>query len=113
RLAAYAIFDRNDNPECHLKRVRLVDFRSLDGSTDLLSPMLSWALRKCRDEGIHILENVGRWLEPGDFMDTAAPYHRKHSTWTYFYRANNKDLAERLTDRRAWDPSLYDGNASL
>lgn len=113
RLAAYAIFDRRDNPRIGLKRVRLVDYQSLDNSTALLAPLLSWAVRKCRDEGIHTLENTGRWLEPEEFIARVAPYRRKLSTWTYFYRARNPGLTESLRDRRAWAPSLFDGNASL
>ena len=112
-LAAYAIFDRKDNPEVGLKRVRLVDFQSLDGRTALLSHLLSWAVRKCREEGIHMLENIGRWLEEGELITSVAPYRRKLSTWTYFYRACNPGLAESLSHRRAWAPSLFDGNASL
>lgn len=113
RLAAFAIFDRKDNPRIGLKRARLVDYRSLDGSTTLLPPLLSWAVRKCRDEGIHTLENTGRWLEQEEFIARIAPYRRKLSTWTYFYRACNPGLTESLRDRRAWAPSLFDGNASL
>jgi hypothetical protein len=45
RPAAYAIFNKRDNPRIGLKRVRLVDFQSLDGSTALLAPLLSWAVR--------------------------------------------------------------------
>jgi hypothetical protein len=113
RVAAYAIFDRRDNSNFGLKRVRLVDFQSLDGGTALLSPLLSWALRRCRDEGIHMLENVGRWLEKGEFVDKVASHRRKLSTWTFLYRANNPGLAETLRDRRSWSPSLFDGSASL
>lgn len=113
RLVAYAIFERRDKPQFGLKRMSLVDFQSLDGSTALLSPLLSWALKKCRDEGIHVLENVGRWLEEGELIKTLAPYQRKLSTWSYFYRANNRQLAERLREPRAWAPSWFDGDASL
>ncbi len=112
-IAAYAIFDRRDNPEIGLKRVRLVDFVSLDGSTAMLGPLLAWAVRKCRAEGIHMLESVGRWLERGEFMQTAAPHRRKLSAWTFFYLAKDAALARALTDRDAWLPSLFDGNASL
>ena len=80
----------------------------------MLSPLLSWALKRCREEGIHMLVNVGRWLEEGELIEAIAPYRRKLTTsWAYFYRANNPGLAERLRDRRAWAPSLFDGNASL
>ena len=113
RLAAYAILDRRDNAQIGLKRARLVDFQSLDGSTTLLAPLLSWAVRKCRDEGIHTLENTGRWLEKGELITSVAPHRRRLSTWTYFYRAINPGLTESLRDRRAWAPSLFDGNASL
>jgi hypothetical protein len=113
RLVAYAIFERKDKPEAGLKRVSLVDFQSFDGSTALLSPLLSRALKKCRDEGIHVLENIGRWLENGELIETVAPYRRKLSAWSYVYRANDPGLAERLKDRRVWAPSLYDGDASL
>ena len=112
-IAAYAVFDRKDNAGLGLKRVRLVDYQSLDGSPALLPPMLSWALRKCRESGVHMLENVGRWLERGEVIDALAPYRRKLSTWTYFYRANNPELAAKLQTRYRWAPSLFDGNASL
>jgi hypothetical protein len=113
RLAAYAIFDRKDSGEFGLKRIRLVDFQSLDGTTALLEPLLSWALRKCRDEGIHLLENVGRWLEKQEFMETVAPHQRKLEAWRFVYRANNPSLAASLREPRAWAPSLFDGDATL
>lgn len=112
RIVAYAVFDRRDN-EFGLKRVRVVDFQSLEGGTALLSPLLAWALRRCRAEGIHVLENVGRWLEQGELFDIIAPYRRKLPTWVYFYRANSPALAGSLRDKRAWAPSLFDGDASL
>jgi hypothetical protein len=112
RLAAYAVFDRTDNPNIGFKRMRLLDFQSLDGGAALLSPMLSWALRKCRAEGIDILENFGRYLEGEEFANTAS-YRRKLAYWLYYYRANTPGLAESLADPRAWAPSLFDGDASL
>ncbi len=112
-ITAYAIFDRRDNRKLDLKRARLVDFQSLDGGTSFLPPLLSWALRKCSDEGIHMLEIVGRWLEKGELIHTLAPHRRKLSSWTFYYRANNPALAESLRDPCFWSPSFYDGNASL
>jgi hypothetical protein len=113
RLAAYATFERKDKPEHGLKRMLLVDFQSLDGSTALLPPLLSSALKKCRDEGIHVLDNIGRWLENEESIGTVAPCRRKLSAWSFVYRANDPRLAERLKDRRVWAPSLFDGDASL
>jgi hypothetical protein len=113
RLVAYAVFDRRDKPSIGLTRARLVDFQSLNGDPTLLLPLLSWALRRCKDEGIHVLEYVGRWLEKGELLDAIAPYRRRLPTWRYLYRANNPGLAEALRDPRVWAPSLFDGDASL
>jgi len=113
RLAAYAIFDRQDNSAFGLTRMRLVDFQSLDGGTALLEPLLCWALRKCRNEGLHMLEIIGRWLEKGEFIETVAPHRRKLESWRFFYRANDKSLATTLRDPRTWAPSLFDGDATL
>lgn len=113
RLAAYAIFDRHDSSAFGLTRMLLVDFQSLDGSTALLEPVLCWALRKCRNEGMHVLQIIGRWLEKGEFIETAAPHRRKLESWRFVYRANNPRLAETLRDPRTWAPSLFDGDATL
>jgi hypothetical protein len=112
RIVGYAIFDKKEYPN-GLKQVRLVDFQSLDGGTALLAPLLSWALRKCRHEGIHTLVNIGRWLEQGEWLESIAPYRRRLPSWVYFYRANSPALAESLRERRAWAPSLFDGDANL
>ncbi len=113
RIAAYAIFDRRDNLNFGLKRVRLVDFQSPDSSPHLLVPLLRWALRECRNKGIHMLENTGAWLGKGEVLDRLTPHQRQLSTWTYVYRANSRALAERLRNQNAWGPTLYDGSASL
>jgi hypothetical protein len=113
RLAAYAIFERKDNPRFGLSRMRLVDCQSLESGSDYLLALLAWAFQKCRQEGIHMLEIVGRWLHKGELAGAAAPYRRRLANWMYFYRANREDLADRLRDPSSWDPSLYDGDASL
>lgn len=111
-IRAYAIFDRNDNRKSGMTRVRLLDFQSLDGD-HLLRPLLAWALDRCRSEKIHVLESAGRWLEPGGLIHKLAPYHRKLISWTYFYRAANHTLAQKLKRPEAWAPWLYDGDASF
>lgn len=113
RLIAYAIFYKTINRKSLVKQVRLVDYQSLQGGTSMLGPLLVWALRRCRSEGIHMLEHTGRWLEKGEFIETIAPYRRKLSTWSYFYRARNPEVRELLSDRRVWAPSLFDSDAIL
>jgi hypothetical protein len=113
RLAAYAIFDRQDSTAFGLTRMHLEDFQSLDGSTALLEPLLHWALSKCRKARIHVLEILGRSLERGEFLATIAPHRRKLQSWRFVYRANNPTLATTLQNPRAWAPSLFDGDAAV
>ncbi len=113
KIAAYAIFERKDNPALGISRMRLVDFQSLDGRPDLLQPLIAWAIERCSAEGIQVLEATGRWLEKSELISSIAPYRRKLPTWTYFYLAHDEQLARDLQNRSAWAPSLYDGDASL
>ena len=113
RLVAYAIFEKSVNPRSGFKQVNLVDYLSLEDSTSMLEPLLAWTLRRCRSEGVHVLEHTGRWMEKGEFIETAAPYRRKLGTWSYFYHTNNPELRVLLNSRQVWTPSLFDGDATL
>jgi hypothetical protein len=112
-LSAYAIFRRLDSPRFGLQRMRLVDFQTLDGSADSLGPMLAWAIRKCRRGGIQMLESVGFGPDKENVISKFAPRERKLPSWLYFYKANEKSLADKLSDSRVWNPSQFDGDASL
>jgi len=112
-LTAYAIFNRYDNPRYGLRRMRLVDFQTLDGETDILGPMLSWALKRCRGEGIDMLESIGFCRDKRNIIKKFAPYERKLPCWLYFYKTTDERLAERLSEPSTWDPSQFDGDASL
>jgi hypothetical protein len=113
RLVAYAIFDRQDNEACGLKRIRLVDFQALKGHENNLYPALALMLRKCRREGIHILENVGCWLDRPGLPRILPPYHRTLPSALYYYHAADADLAATLADPSLWAPTTFDGDASL
>ena len=113
RLVAYAIFDRQDNAACGLKRMRLVDFQALNGSENALSSAMGWMLRKCRKERIHALENVGCWLDRPELPKLYAPHHRTLSSAVYYYKATGKQLSETLKDPAMWAPTTFDGDASL
>jgi hypothetical protein len=112
RIVAYAIFDTKQYPT-GLKQARLVDFQSVDGGTSLLPALVGRALRKCREERIYRLINIGRWLEDGEWLERVAPYRRKLPSWVYYYRSNNPQLTDRLRDPEVWAPFLFDGDASL
>lgn len=112
-LVAYSIFYRQDNVKFGLKRVRLVDFQTLEDDNSLLLPMLSCALERCRRTGIHMLEIMGLCPEKAELIAKLIPHRRKLSSWLSFYKTNNPQLAESLNDPKAWDLYLFDGDSSL
>ena len=112
-LTAYAIFVRQDNPVHSLARIRLVDFQSLREDEELLRPLLCCALERCRQGGVHVLEAVGFPPEKQKVINRLSPRWRTLDAWRYFYKAAKPALAERLRDPQRWDPSCFDGDASL
>lgn len=113
QLKAYAIFCKTTNAKTGINQMKLVDYQALDEDRAMLASVVSWALRKCRSEGIHILEHTGRWLEEGEFFGNAAPFRRKLASWQHFYRVKNPALASSLRDKHSWVPSLFEGDATL
>ena len=113
RLLAYAVFCRKNVASIGLRRMRLVDYQSLDGAPELLLPILQEALTRCRAERIAVLESIGWQLEPGQLMDRIAPWFRTMASWQYFYKAEGPELASVLRSREIWCPTQYDGDACL
>jgi hypothetical protein len=114
-LAAYSVFLRQDNLETGLKRVRLADFQCLDQekASDLLTAMLHAAIDRCRQESIHMLEVIGLTPELERKLERLSPHRRLLPTWMYYYKPNDRSLAENLKNAAVWEPSLFDGDSSL
>lgn len=113
RMLAYGVFWRQDNRELNLTRVRLLDFQVVNGDMQLVVPMLAWAVERCRQEGIHMLESYGLRSDKQCVIDKLAPHRRRLPAWAFFYATFNKELGEKLQDPNVWDPSHFDGDASL
>src|SRR5277367_145861 len=113
KLAAYAIFVRQDNPEFGLKRIRLVDFQSRTGNPAVLESMLAWALEHCRRRGIHMLETFGLRPDKQEVIDRFSSLRRSLPAWLYYYKTRLEDLAGQLQGPAVWDPSLLDGDITL
>jgi hypothetical protein len=112
-LVSYSIFCRQDSPKVGLKRIRLVDFQVLDGNMSLLLAMLSRALERCRQEGIHMLEYVGFCPEIERLIESLDPQQRKLPCWSYYFKSSSPSLARSLVDPKAWNPTCFDGDSSL
>jgi hypothetical protein len=111
-LRAYAILKRQDHPPSGLIRMRVVDFQSLD-SKDVLPAFINAALARCSAENIHTLEHVGCDLPKMRAFDNHAPYRRQLPAWPYYWKASDPAIEEQLTPPSRWDPSSFDGDASL
>jgi hypothetical protein len=112
-LASYAVFQRRDEPRTGLKRIRLVDFQALDHESDCLQAILVQALKLARQTGIHVLEKVGLNVENTALIDEYAPYRRKLPAWPFFFFSPDAALQQSLQSPSVWQPSSYDGDASL
>lgn len=113
RLIAYAIFCNKNVPAIGLRRVRLIDYQSLDGDPSLLVPMLAREVERCRHDGTVVLESIGWGLERGALMDRIAPHVRTMPSWQYFYKAATPELARRCKDPSLWNATQYDGDACV
>lgn len=112
-LQAYGIFERRDEIQYRLRRMRLVDFQALSTPSDYAAAILRRAVTECKERGIHVLENVGCGLPGTQVFERCAPHRRKLPAWCYYYRTPNPRLAEQLADPSAWAPSSFDGDSSL
>ena len=111
-LRAYCVLKRQDHPQSGLVRMRLVDYQNLE-SEDLLPGLLRAALERCKAEGIYALEHVGCDLPKMRSLDRFAPYRRKLPAWPFYYKAGDPMLDADLRKPEVWDPSAFDGDASL
>ena len=96
-----------------LKHIRLVDFQALNGFHAALPSVLSWMLRRCREQRVDLLEVTGGWLERCTWPSIRAPYKRVIASWPYYYKTMDRELSEALRDPQVWAPSSIDGDASL
>ena len=112
RLIAYAIFLKSRDVAGGLDQVTLADFQTIGGDPALLLPMISAALDRCRQERVHLLENIGCSFETSG-VNQAAPYHRRLPWWRYFYKPASSELKQVLMSASAWAPSIYDGDATI
>lgn len=111
-LRAFCVFKRQDLRQ-GVKRMRLVDYQTLEPDVDLLPALLGAALRRCRAEGYYVLEKLGIGLPKTAALDRHAPYRLHLPNWKFFYKAPDETLANQLASPDVWDPSEYDGDASF
>jgi hypothetical protein len=110
-LRAYCVLIRHDRRQ-GVRRMRLIDYQTVERDDDLLPGLLRAALQRCAAEDFYLLEHLGCGLPKMRSFDGFAPYRRKLPNWPFYYHAADAALAVELRVPEVWDPSGYDGDAS-
>jgi hypothetical protein len=112
KLIGYSIF--KEVASTHgARNASLIDYQRLDDEVELLPSFSRAALRRCTAEGLYRLDHVGVGLPKFRAFDELAHYKRSLGTWTFLFRAADAQLDAELHQPQFWDPSAYDGDASL
>jgi hypothetical protein len=112
QLRAYCVLKRQGGSD-PIRRMRLVDYQTLEGDAGLLAGMLRAALKRCVEENMYVLEHLGLGLPGLETLDRCAPYRRKWPHWPYYFHAVDPAIAAELRLPDAWNPSMYDGDGSF
>ena len=112
RLRGYCVL-RREYSTPGVRRMRLIDYQSLERELDLLPGFLRAARQRCAAEDFYVLENFGVGVPKMRAFDEYAPYRKKWDNCRFFWGATDPALEKDLGDPRRWDPSQYDGDASL
>jgi hypothetical protein len=113
RMRAYAIFRKEDAEDIGLKRVRLVDWQSLDGTPETAVRLVTAACRQAVETGVHIVEALGFPAACRQRLQELRPFRRVLPSWPFYYRAQDRAIEADLRDAAAWHACAYDGDASL
>jgi hypothetical protein len=112
-LRGYCVLRPHRHPEYGINALRLLDYQSLDTEVDLLPVLLDEALRRCRAEGLEVLEHLGHGIPRWQVFDRFAPHSARKTYCPFFYHVSDPSLRARLARPEVWDPSEYDGDATL
>ena len=113
KLMGYAVLTRENSQDIGLKRSRVSDLLAENDDPGLIDCLLRAAFQQAKSDGSHILEVIGF---PGRVRTSFVKGHayvRHLPSWQFWYKANSRELSERLMSESAWYGSSYDGDASL
>jgi hypothetical protein len=112
QLRAYCVLKRQDGND-GIRRMRLVDYQTLEPDTDFLAGMLQAAIQRSVGENMYVLELLGLGLPGMGSFDCCAPYRRRWPHWPFYFQTNDSAITAELSAAEAWNPSSYDGDASF
>jgi hypothetical protein len=112
-LRGYCVLRAHQHPGYGISGLRLLDYQSIDQEVDVLPALLDEAMRCCRAEGIDVLEHLGDGIPRLRVFDEFARHRARKEFCPYFYQVPDPGLRAQLARPAVWDPSEYEGDASL
>ena len=90
-----------------------VDYQTLEPDVDLLPELLQAALRRCAAEGFYVLEHLGCGLPKMRSFDALRPVPPQAPDLALLLPRRRSRAGRRAAPAEAWDPSTFDGDASI
>ena len=112
-LDGYLVLVRLDRDDIGLRRFQVADFQILTETPEHVEALMAAALRLARREHVHVVEVTGLESFKRQVLERLAPHCRKLPVWCYMYKALNSELRTALARPETWDPSPFDGDATL
>jgi len=112
-LTGYLVMVRQDHAAIGLTRYRVADLQVLWDSPRTVRALVLGAIETASNEGVHVVEVVGLSSRKREALAALSPLRRRMPSWLFFYRVAEDGLAARLDRADAWDPSPFDGDATL
>jgi hypothetical protein len=113
QLDGYLIARRNDRTDIRLRRVQVADLQVRPGCADLIPRLIASALQVAREEKAAVVELTGFDAVKHRLAGTIPHRVRRLPTWPYFFKSRDPELHDRLRNPDVWDPSPFDGDATL
>jgi hypothetical protein len=112
-LTGYLVMFRRDHEEIGLTRYRVADLQVTDDAGPGCRALVTGALALARAKSIDLVELIGFNARKRQALMALGPRRRKMPSWLFYYRTLSRELGSGLASPSAWDPSPFDGDASL
>jgi hypothetical protein len=112
-LDGYLVARRRDRSDIGLRRYQIADLQVRSDRPHTVPRLVAEAIRVARSEKAAAIELTG--FEPAKYQLAAQIPHRvrRLETWPFFYKCRELQLQDQLRNPDVWDPSPFDGDATL
>jgi len=112
-LLGYTVLIRSDDKETGRKELTMADLQVASEDAKYVQSLVSGALHAARRLGVDIVEITGLSAVKRRVMEQFRLRSKRRDHCPFFYRARDPALHAALRHPEPWDPSRYDGDASL